>query len=564
MSDKGTDADVPGRHDRKWDTPRPEKVVVGLARTLTSFLRVRELLNFAFGGDSHIRLVYVFDDGSAFRSWRAEWSAWYERVIWAPDEVRALQYDLVVTASENVDFRRWSGPILVIPHGLGNHKTLPRAAPSGTALSGLPDPAALRTGRVTLVVTHPNQAAQLHQTCPETIGHTVVAGDTSLAILLASNEPRHVELYRKVLGTSGRKLVLVMSTWGNDSMLGAEFDVLLRLVAELPLERFQVGLVAHCNIWSRDGADELLRKVDKAMAAGLVLIKPGDWHAALAAAHLVISDHGSCSLYAAMLGKPLLLGSFSDTEVVRDTPMFELGRVMPRLDLSKPIQPQVQAAIVNADPASAAEIRRTVVAPIDSGVQQLRRLLYRLLRLVPQTVDEEVDAAPPPDPVADPVCSWLVTGKCRRRKVKLSLFPARAGSVRTSESFWVSTERERKPRIFNKSSVIFGPAPFGGGMDAWLSQYNGHPYKIAALAAGDGKCIAQVSDLGPYANKRYVLTSKNGTLPFEMLPAVLLVAMISRQPHKVTGSYTITLGPIKDTVVVKRVKWPRKLDALGP
>jgi hypothetical protein len=546
VSDDGSESDSPRRHDRNRDTPRPEKVVVVPVRTLTSALRVRELVNFVFNSDYRIRLVYVFDDGSAFCGWRTEWSVKQSRYIWQPSAVDDLEYDLVVSASENVDFHRWSGPIFVVPHGLGNHKAVPRSGAPGTVLSGLPAADVLRTGRVTLITTHPDQESHLHRTCPATIDHTVVVGDTSLAVLLASNEPRHVERYRESLRTGGRELILVMSTWGNDSVLGSVFGLLARLLAELPMDQYRVGLVAHCNVWTRDGADELLRKLERPLNAGLVLVDPEDWHSALLAAKVVVSDNGSLAMYAAMMGKPLLLASFSETEVVKDSPMAELGHVAARLDLQEPIPPQVRAAIAKVDPAYADYITRTVVAPKDRGVQQLRKLLYQALGLSLLWPEEEIGAAPPPRAIIREVHSCMVTTEYLDPNVVLSYSPW-VGEERditfgrVPKPYLVSSEKEPKPRIFNNASVIHRDTPFAAGMDAWLERHDGHGYKLAAMAIGPLSCEVHVGGLDRYAGQRFVLTSK--TLGIDLRPTVLMALLAADNAldvHEVRDQRVVT------------------------
>ncbi|TCO59534.1 hypothetical protein [Actinocrispum wychmicini] len=539
-----------------------DRTVVVLVRTLTSALRVHELLSFVFGGEHRIRLVYVFDDGSAFSGWLGEWSSRQGRYVLTRAQARHLRYHLVVSASENADFRRWRGPIIVVPHGLGNHKWVRRAGRRGKVLSGLPNPKILRKRRVTVLVTHPDQEKLLHRLCPDTIGRTVVVGDTSYAALLASNEARHIDRYRRCLGTGDRTLIMVMSTWGHDSVLGTVFGLLTRLLAELPMGEYQIGLAAHCNVWTRDGADELLRKLQDAMNAGLVLIRPEDWQAAMVAADVVISDHGSLALYAAMAGKPLLLASFSDSEVVKDTPMDKLGCTAPRLNHDEPLPPQVEAAIAKADPIHAEHIARTVVAPFDLGVQMLRTLFYKVLNFFPLRSDKHIVAAPDPRPIVCDVHSYRVTAEYLAPRVVISWTPWAAHErditrEQVPEPFLVSDERERDMRVFNNASVIVRGDPYDGTLDGWLegAGHKGNGYTLAALARGPFRCEVQVSDTDiRHPGQRFELTSAKGILPFGILPVVMLPLMKADDVPTLEGTHLVVVNGKEDVVDIRRVR----------
>lgn len=555
----GSEANSPERRYGHRDTPTPHKVVVVLLRTMTSALRVCEALDLVFGDAYRIRLVYAFDEGSAYNGWLTQWLVEEQRQVLNPQQLKELKkdhkYDLVVAASENADLRGWSGPIVILPHGLGYHKMVPSPTGEHSVLSGLVPAAMLRTGQVTLVITHPDQARQLCKASPDTAGHTELTGDIGLAILRASNQPHRINRYRKNLRTGRRTLVVVMTTWGEDSVLGAEPDLLTQLMGTLPADEYQIALVAHCNIWSRDGAAEMKRKLERPIEAGLLLIEPKYWHAALLAADVAISDHGSLALYAAMMGKPLLLASFSDTEVVPGTPMAELGRVTPRLNLNDPLPPQVQAAISKLDPDFAAYITRKVVVLPDDGVQPLLKLIYKILRLSPPSTDVEVKAAPPPQMIVKPVYSHdVTTDYVAPNKITLSRVPRAARQQPTAEMpghHLVSDEDERRNRFFNNASIILRSQPHQDGMDAWLEYHKGHGYLLAAMRDVDGSWVVQVRDFVRYANQRFVLNS-TGKIPSDLVPSVLRTAMLNGGP--LPGEYKVFVGPIHDLVTIRRVQ----------
>jgi hypothetical protein len=355
-------------------------------RTKTSALRAHELVHVVFGSDPRIRVVYVFDAGSRINGWLTIWEVDQEVQVLSWQEGLKVDHDLVITFSENIDYSQLSGPIFLFPHGLGNNKWIPSPSGDDFSLSGLPPPKVLRkvlkAGRLTFVVTHPDQARQLAAAVGAAIPF-LVAGDISFAILRASLEPRHVERYRRHLGTGLRRLVLVSSTWGAGAILGACPELLDHLLAQLPMDSYQIACIAHCNVWDRDGPDELRRKLQRQLQAGLVLVPPKYWHSAVASANVAIVDHGSIGLYAVAAGKPVILGAFSKTEVVAGTSMAKLGVVAPRLSLTIPVLPLIETATTSHDSGLAAHFTNMLFKYPDDGGQIIQHHLYAHLGLTP-------------------------------------------------------------------------------------------------------------------------------------------------------------------------------------
>ncbi|GAA0521723.1 hypothetical protein GCM10009545_24780 [Saccharopolyspora thermophila] len=370
-----------------------ERAVLVVARTVTSTARLLEALRF-FRNDFRVKPLFTINDTSPYSSGARtllEAAGVTDIVPW--DQVPELHYALALSASENVDFAKLRGTTVVLPHGIGFNKWVPDPTTGGTRLAGLPRAEALRSGRVRLVLSHPAQERQLRALCSEVAGHTAVTGDPTYDQLLASLPFR--ERYRRKLGLGGRRLVLLSSTWRSESELGRWRTLPLEMLASLPADEYQVAVAMHPNVWAWYGPGVIRTWFRDALDAGLLLVPPHrGWHAALVAAHLVVADHGSLSLYSAALGKPLLLAAFGD-EHVPGTPIEKLGRMADRLDPRADLRAQVERALDSHDPDRFAELTAEVFAHVGESATLLRDLLYREMGLAPPP--GEVPLLRPPD-----------------------------------------------------------------------------------------------------------------------------------------------------------------------
>ncbi|ASO21294.1 hypothetical protein FHR81_002264 [Actinoalloteichus hoggarensis] len=377
----------------RWQTYRPCRTVLAVARTLTSAIRLLEA-TVVFLGDPRVQVVFTVHAGSRFSEGVAEMLGGLPVRLVPWEAVPDLRCDLVITASEKVDLEQvGDAPILVLPHGIGFHKYVPEVDSPTTRLSGLVAADLLARGRVTLAITHPDQARQLAAVSPATVGRTALIGDTSHDAVLGSITRR--DRYRALLGASAeRRLVVVSSTWGEQSLLGSRPEVLDRLLAELPVDEYRVAAVVHPNAWTWHGGWQLDQWLDSAMRAGLLLVPPArGWHAAVVAADVLIGDHGSVSLYAAALGTPTLLGAFGG-EVVPGTPLAEFGRIADRLDPTSGLREQVDKTMAVHDPRRFRPLAEAAFAAPGRAVDLLRTLCHRLLALPEPATEPVQDGAP--------------------------------------------------------------------------------------------------------------------------------------------------------------------------
>ncbi|MGW4804176.1 hypothetical protein [Kitasatospora sp. NPDC004272] len=476
----------------RWRTFDSERTVVVAARTVTSLVRVLEVLPDLVGDDHRLAVVFAHDPTSAFgegvpellRSLRCRTLPW--------DQLAEAKPDLMVSASENIGVPAGDYPVLVLPHGVGFQKFVPDSASSGTRLSGLVPDQLLTARRAWLAVSHPDQESQLAAVHPATVGRTVLVGDPCLDRLHASSRWR--DRYRSSLGVApGQKLLFVSSTWGQGSLIGRHPDLPARLLAELPSDGYRLALVLHPNVWSGHGAWQVRVLQRAALAAGALLIDPTEgWQQALTASDVVVGDHGSVTLYGAALGKPVLLAAFGE-EAVPGTAGHLLRRSAPPLDRSAPLRPQIDAAVSDHRPDLLAAATDRAFTERGSAFPKLRRLLYQLLDLDPlpdSGSGGRARAFPPvpragtPLPTSFQVETVLVASGTPFPRVSVQRYPA---SVREPDEesggvFWhlASDTEEPDPHLTDSASVLTCGRP-SASLDAAHRQVTALRAHYAAL-----------------------------------------------------------------------------------
>ncbi|MDX3230959.1 CDP-glycerol glycerophosphotransferase family protein [Streptomyces sp. ME19-01-6] len=501
-----------------------------MARTVTSTVRVLDVLAPVLRDDPRVHVVFGYDPTSAFSDGVSDLLRAHGARVMPWDQLARIPCDLIVTATENADLSGTDAPVLVLPHGVGFHKLVPDARGPHDRVSGLVPEGLL--DRAWLTISHPDQAGQLAALHPGTVGRTLLVGDPCYDELLCSRDLR--ARYREALGVAeDQRLVMLSSTWRTQSLLGRHPDLPARLLAELPLDEYRVALITHPNVVSAHGSWGLRTDQTSAREAGLLLIPPtAGWQATLIAADVLIGDHGSVTFYGAALGKPVILAAFGD-ESIPGTPMAELGRIAPRLTVragsgGRPTGPgrpygqgghglyeQVERAIADHEPARLAKIGAAAFADPGQALARLRTDLYALLRL------PEPAAPPPPvrafgDPLPDrqEVFSATVTTAVDGDTVAVRRFPASVAGVpdeaghpndpnATEETACVCRhlccqDRERDRHLLESASVLTRHEPAATPTTAmrWahetLHRYPGSLMAAAATARGD--CLVALRD----------------------------------------------------------------------
>jgi hypothetical protein len=383
-----------------WNTLAIERTVIFAVHTVAAAMRLQDIA-VLLENDPRIGLSYTsvpdrLGDGvdHILRKWEVRQAAW--------NEATNTSFDLAVGASLHQLGSLPARHRFAAPHGCGYNKRWPNWAWSGPDETrptyGLDRESLLDDeGRPivdALVLSHHDQLVTLARQCPQAAGLAVIGGDPAFDRLIASVPYRR--LYRAALTVrEGQTLVAVTSTWGQESLLSRNPDLLLRLLDELPANH-RVMLTLHPAVWFEHGPGRIRTFLRDASNAGLDVIDAGeDWRGLLIAADFLIGDHTSVSVYGAARGLPFLLSHFAEGEIDPDSVMAELARCSPRLDDKRPLLDQLDAAR-QAQPVQQEVARERVSSVHGRSDRILRRALYRLLELDEPSDLPRVDRVRPP------------------------------------------------------------------------------------------------------------------------------------------------------------------------
>ncbi|GAA3536215.1 hypothetical protein GCM10022222_19870 [Amycolatopsis ultiminotia] len=396
----------------RWLTYRVERRILVVARTVTTLTRLLDIRSL-FDDDHRVQVAFTFDERNRayFGAGLEEFLSSLDAVVVAWEQAVRMPFDLAVAASENDALDELPCPVLLVPHGIGHQKYYP----DSTTISGL-NPDRLRGDRVHVGLSHANQLGRLE---PETATRAVVIGDPCHDRMLAS--AHRAPHFRRVLDVGARKHVVLASTWGPQSLIGANPLLPQRLLSELPLEDYRVSLVLHPGVWSAHSPHQVRANLATAMRAGLTVIPPQHgWQAAILAADVVIADCGSMPLYATAAQVPVLLGSPVADTVVPGSPLANLIDAAPRLDGS-PLPDQLAAAIAAGPIADVAE--QAVEYP-GKCAEVLRPLLYDLLGLPAPAWPAVFPPVADPTPERQPVAAFRVGVTADGDALTVTRFPA--------------------------------------------------------------------------------------------------------------------------------------------
>ena len=497
QSDEPRAASREPRAESVWGTFGCERTVLVVARTLTSTYRLLEALEL-FRDDFRIKFVFTVNDTSAFSHGvrNVLRQAGVRLVPWQSVSEGSVPYDLALSASENVDFEHLAAHTVVLPHGLGFNKFVPDSNGGGVRLAGLPPEWVLRDGKVTVVLSHPEQREQLETACPASTGRLEVVGDPTLDRLAASTPLR--ARYREALGTGERTLVTLASTWRPDSLLGRWRTLPARLLGELPSDLYQVCAALHPNIWAFYGESQISLWLSSALDAGLVLLPPeAAWQVGLIAADQVIADHGSLSLFAAALDRPLLLTG-PTPETVPGTPPDALARAAAALEPHTPLRKQIDRVRSHHQPGQFDPITSRVFARTGDATTNLRNLIYRKLDLSPGAAAPSLRRIPVPGHRGRRVRSSVVqTVAADGESLNITRFPAAAWqNAYDVETHLVADETEPDLKIVERAAAITRDLPLDTATaEHWarstLAAFPGARIAITPTSKG---CLAAVRD----------------------------------------------------------------------
>jgi hypothetical protein len=389
----GPDAD-------RWNTRRHARTALVVAHSVTALQRLLDVTDL-FAGDQRVQTVFTQGPGIFSAGVRELLDGLGAAVVPWHQAVRT-SFD-VALASGYSGLAELRAPVVVLPHGAGYNKFV-SSSTSATfraevPIYGISGQNLVRDGRVlpsTIVLAHDDERITLKNNCADALPAALVAGDPCLDRLTQSKGKRAE--YRERLGVeAGRKLLVVSSTWGYDSLYGADSDVLDRLADEASSTELAVLVMLHPNVWFGHSPWQVRSWFKQYKNAGFHLLEPHlDWRSYLLCADWFIGDHGSISLYAATLEPAQLRTAFSLDSVVPGSALEMLHAAIPAVDPSVPLVEQLEA---NSSPAERS-VRSSVVQRLTSepgaAARHLRSAVYRHLNLDEPECPAMFDEVPPP------------------------------------------------------------------------------------------------------------------------------------------------------------------------
>ncbi|MEV6400509.1 translation initiation factor 2 [Streptomyces sp. NPDC051907] len=372
-----------------------------------------------FEGDERIAVRFTLMPGSAFDvdALSALEQSGARTVAW--EEACGGEHDLILTASPKGALQVLSGPRALLPHGAGFNKAV-NGDGSPCLPSGLDPHYLLADGEPWAdlhALAHDDQLVRLAQHCPQAAARATVVGDPTLDRLLASLN--HRDSFRDSLETGERRLVVLTSTWGPESLLARRPRLPGGLAGELPHDTYQFALVLHPNEYSRTGSFDLARHLAPALSAGLTVAGPHEeWAALLVAADAVITDHGSTALYAAALGRPVISAYDGGDELIPESPLAQLLAKAPRLNAPADL-PDALLAAESLDTRGFAD---AAFALRGQALEHLRRELYALLGLRPRAVPVAPHPLPRPVSTARRPAAFAVRAEVSGHRIRVARF----------------------------------------------------------------------------------------------------------------------------------------------
>ncbi|MGW2182206.1 translation initiation factor 2 [Streptomyces sp. NPDC001732] len=342
------------------------------------------------------------------------------------DEACRRTYDLVLAASPKGELGLLRGSRVLLPHGAGFNKSIVTEGSADSA-SGL-DPEFLTPAdnappTALHALAHPSQIARLAAVSPRAADRAKVVGDPTLERILASLSLR--DRYRTALGTGARKLIVLTSTWGPESLLRRRPGLPAELAAHLPYDEYQLALIVHPNERSLLGSHELTERLAPALDAGMVLAGPHEeWASVLIAADALVTDHGSTALYfSAARDRPVVNVHRGGSELIPGSPMDELLSRVPELGAAE----TVREALGAYRPGSGSRAAQAAFAGRGEALGLLRTELYALLGLVPPPRCVSPRLLPSPAPSSRAPAAFDVRAEVAADGVRIDRRPAGTG-----------------------------------------------------------------------------------------------------------------------------------------
>ena len=510
-----------------WSTRPGSRKVLVVVHTVTTVTRLLDLLPL-LESDPRVQLVFTRARTSNFREGVTEFLSDLGVTVAPWEQAVEEEFDLAIAASYGDDLHRIKAPVITFSHGAGYNKlekpetgnrkpetgnrkpeTGNRKPETGNrkpeTVFGLSPGTLSREGTLvpqTLVLSHDEQLDRLADSYPDAVHSAVVAGDPTYDRILAGAPWR--ERYRDHLETGERSLILVSSTWGPTSLLGAHPEILTRLLAEAPTDEYRIALALHPNVWHGHGTWQIRSWLAEAERAGLrVLPDRQGWQAALVAADHIVGDHGSVTFYGAALGTHTVLGTFPHHEMATGSPIADFGHAATRLDPGLPLLPQITADSALHHPRRFADTTDLLTSVPGEAGRITRSLFYKLLDLPEPVQDVRITPPEPPVPfrrgwpdTAD-TTPLMATAEIEDGGVRVARHPAElvvgpgAGLPRAHV---ISHTDEPQPRWREATDIVVCGPDEGLPWPRLAQALAEHPRARFAVEAEGGACLVRARD----------------------------------------------------------------------
>ncbi|MQY18541.1 hypothetical protein [Nocardia macrotermitis] len=532
---------------RDWLTVPFDKRVLVVARTVTALNRLLDIVSL-IQTDRRVQIVFTTDPAgrAVFRRGVNEMLTAMEVAVVTWEHATAVEFHLIVAASENDRLHLLRGPKLLVAHGFGHQKYYP----NGQVVAGMNPARLLRDGRLiptVIGISHPAQKAELAITCPPAAEHATVIGDPALDRMLASHH--HGPAYRRAFGASGRTVVLLASTWGKDSLFRRWPELPEATATALSVDRHRLLLVLHPGVRATHSQWQVEAWLTRAREAGLVLVDQRHWQAALVASDAVIADQSSLALYAAALRKPLLLTPGEAEHTVVGSPLDQLAASTDRLQPHEPLGPQIAALAATEPPADRAKIIAAGVSEVSSSAKVLRDTLHELLNLAARAPDANYPPAPKPAP--QPISWTTLVASATEHDGALRIH--RVPALRYGIPFDDNDFRHLIADLDTASIAEVSAAriivctdtderEFAATAPALLTEWS-HA-RLVVMRNSLGECVVH------HAEGRVIASAQEPPIGFDptVLASMVYIRLLRRQPP--TGTGRLTLGDHTFTVRV--------------
>ncbi|MEA3359122.1 MAG: CDP-glycerol glycerophosphotransferase family protein [Thermodesulfobacteriota bacterium] len=205
----------------------------------------------------------------------------------------------------------------------------------------------------------------------------VVTSEAMALKLLEKNQDR--EKIRENLGikSNEHKVVLIMSTWGADSLLFSIGPAIIKLATKLT-EKYRFFIFAHAHNFEHKDTLSILNQIK---AKGIEVIDPGpsSWIPYAVAADLAVSDKTSLSLYFSLLHKPIIFTHIEEEEFVEGTPFIRLYNVSPKLLAPEDLESQIEKCL-QSDYASPIKLFAEQTFPRINQKDHLKSVIYQCIK----------------------------------------------------------------------------------------------------------------------------------------------------------------------------------------